>query len=137
MYRKRNGFKKSLTKYEGGHREKIITSGDLLQSSGMPYYGHSLIVSWETNNNLSSNRYSAYRSTTQWVQCSAMYKEYRVKGFKLELFPQTQVAGSGNINAILSTEIYSDPCNNGGVTPGYPSTDQAMRYLDYKMYGSH
>jgi hypothetical protein len=52
-----------------------------------------------------------------------MYREYRIKGFKLELFPQVQIAGSGNINAILSTEIYSDPANNQGVTPSYPSTD--------------
>ena len=62
--RKRSGFKKQLLKYDGGHKEKIITSGDLLQSAGMPYYGHSLIVSWETNNNLPSNRYSAYRATS-------------------------------------------------------------------------
>lgn len=67
MFRRKSGFKRSLTKYEGGHREKIITSGDLLQSAGTTYYGHSLVVSWETNNNIASNRYSSYRSTTQWV----------------------------------------------------------------------
>lgn len=67
-----------------------------------------------------------------------MYAEYRIKGFKVELFPQTQVIGQANSSAITGIEIYSNPeSTDGGAPTTYPTTDQAMRMLDYKMYTPH
>lgn len=64
--RKRSGFQKSLTKYDGNHKECIITSGRLIQGVGNGAF-FPLIISWETNNGISGDRYSAYRSSTQWT----------------------------------------------------------------------
>lgn len=69
-YRKRMGrFTKTLLRYDGNHKEKIVTSGDLLESTTQ-YSGHSLVIPWETNQFISGNRYGSYRHSTQWGQCA-------------------------------------------------------------------
>lgn len=67
MYRRRGaGINKQCMKYDGAHKEKIITTGALRESSGI-YSNHCLLISWNVNNSFVSPRYSAYRSTTQWT----------------------------------------------------------------------
>lgn len=65
MFKRRtSGFQKSLTKHDGGHKEKIIQCGNLIRgTTDFP-----LIIPWETNQGLfSGDRYAAYRATTQWT----------------------------------------------------------------------
>lgn len=50
-YKKRSGayMRKQLMMYDGGHKEKIITNGDLITRPAAPFSGLSIQIPWETN----------------------------------------------------------------------------------------